>query len=121
MDSTDDMDLESMINNPFQFIGSDDEANQEQQMGRDREPEMSSFSSPAGKKKSPSSEQKTAGINIDRINKNHPLELRMLGIEKNQLNWDKKIDILKEIVEHQNERIELIEKELEILRKQSGA
>ena len=120
MDSTDDMDLESMINNPFQFIGSDDEANQEPLMERDLEPETSSFSS-TGKKTSPSSEHKTAGINIDRINKNHPLELRMLGFEKNQLNWDKKVEMLKEIVEHQNERIELLEKELDILRKNSGA
>ena len=45
----------------------------------------------------------------------------MLGIEKNQLNWDKKVEMLKEIVEHQNERIELLEKELDIIRKQSGA
>ena len=121
MDNTDDMDLESMINNPFQFIGSDDEVKQEQNMERDREQETSSFSYPAGKKTPSSSEHKTAGINIDRINKNHPLELRMLGIEKNQLNWDKKVEMLKEIVEHQNERIELLEKELDIIRKQSGA
>ncbi|MFC1508455.1 hypothetical protein ACFL60_02085 [Candidatus Omnitrophota bacterium] len=118
MDSTDDMDLESMINNPFQFIDSDDEATQ---IEREIEPETSSFSSSTVKKTSPSSEHKTAGINIDRINKNHPLELRMLGFEKNQLNWDKKVEMLKEIVEHQNERIELLEKELDILRKQNGA
>ena len=121
MDSSDDMDLESMINNPFQFIGSDDEMIQEQPMEREIEPETSSLSYPAGKKSPSSSEQKSAGINIDRINKNHPLELRMLGIEKNQLNWDKKIEMLKEIVEHQNERIELLEKELDILSKQLGA
>ena len=119
MDNTGDMDLESMINNPFQFIGSEDEAKQDPYMEEENEPEPSSFTNPAGKKIA-SSPEKAGGINVDRINKNHPIELRMLGTKKNQLNWDKKIATLKEIVEHQNERIESLEKELDILRKQSG-
>ncbi len=47
---------------------------------------------------------------------NHPLDLRTLALEKNHMFTAKKLDDIKRIIEHQNERIRLLEEELEILR-----
>lgn len=53
----------------------------------------------------------------DRAERNHPLGLRVLALEKNEFVVAKKLDDLRRIVEHQNERIRLLEEELEIYRK----
>lgn len=56
----------------------------------------------------------------DRAERNHPLGLRVLALEKNEFVVAKKLDDLRRIVEHQNERIRLLEEELEIYRKTLG-
>ena len=117
---SDDMDLDALISNPFQFLGTEAESPQATQAppGQAPVPYGQTPSPPiAGSRDTAQADQIAAGMNVDRINKNHPLELRVLSVEKNQLNWDVKVDMLKEIVEHQNERIDLIEKELDLLRK----
>jgi len=117
---SDDMDLDALISNPFQFLGTEEESPQAPQAppGQAPVPYGKTPSPPiAGIRDTAQADLMAAGMNIDRINKNHPLELRVLSVEKNQLNWDAKVDMLKEIVEHQNERIDLIEKELDLLRK----
>ena len=119
MNNADDMDLESMINNPFQYIDSEDESDTDMQYPQERGKTGAGTIPPPGASgpgKAQPSEQMSTGVNVDRINKNHPIELRMLNLEKNQLNWDKKVEMLKEIVEHQNERIDLLEKELDLYR-----
>ena len=120
MNSSDDMDLESMINNPFQFVDSEDESSPDSQYSQPEENDSYDVSPASGSAgiQAPATENTSQGVTIDRINKNHPLELRLLNIEKNQLNWDKKVEMLKEIVENQNERIDLLEKELDLYRKQ---
>jgi len=117
---SDDMDLDALISNPFQFLGAEEESPQTSRAapGQGQAPPVRTPSSPvAGKRDAAPADQMAAGMNIDRINKNHPLELRLLSVEKNQLNWDLKVDMLKEIVEHQNKRFELLEKEIDLLRK----
>jgi len=120
---SDDMDLDALISNPFQFLGAEEETQQAPQSppGQGQAPPVRTPPPPvAGKREASPAEQVAAGMNIDRINRNHPLELRLLSAEKNQLNWDMKVEMLKEIVEHQNERIDLLEKELELIRKKLG-
>lgn len=120
---SDDMDLDALISNPFQYLGAEEETRQSTQDTQRPgyvKPVQTPSSPAAGKHDAVSAEQLTSGITIDRINKNHPVELRVLSIEKNQLNWDKKVEMLKEIVEHQNQRIDLLEKELDLIRKKLG-
>lgn len=120
---SDDMDLDALINNPFQYLGAEEESRQSTQDTQRQgqvTPARTPSSPAAGKHDAVSADQVTAGITIDRINKNHPVELRVLSVEKNQLNWVKKVEMLKEIVEHQNERIDLLEKELDLIRKKLG-
>ncbi len=52
-----------------------------------------------------------------RIERNHPLDLRVLALEKNEILTAKKLEDIKRIIAHQNERIRLLEEELEITRK----
>ena len=113
---SDDMDLDELISNPFQYLGAEEESRQSPQDTPARTPS----SQAAGKHDAVSADQATAGVTISRIDKNHPFELRVLSVEKNQLNWDKKVEMLKEIVERQNERIDLLEKELDLNRKKLG-
>ena len=56
-------------------------------------------------------------VKNDRAERNHPLGLRVLSLEKDGLLVAKKLDDLRRIIEHQNERIRLLEEELEIFRK----
>jgi len=50
------------------------------------------------------------------MEKNHPLQLRLLSAEKNLISMEKKMEYLKKTIEQQNERIELMEKELGLFR-----
>jgi len=119
MNSADDMDLEAMISNPFQFIKTAEGDNPEPELPPEQEEPGSDVPAPPAPlfaaHTAPSRDRNE--FNVDRIGHNHPLELRLLGLEKNQINWDKKVAMLKEIVERQNERIDLLEKELDLLRK----
>ena len=130
MNNSDNMDLDSLVNNPFQFVSPQKAPVSNKTKAPDKPiiPEKHEVMETApsegnilpGPEKphvSPPVRHVPADINIDRMNKNHPLELRFLNLEKNQLNWDQKIGMLKEIIERQNERLELMEKELDMLYK----
>ena len=85
---SDDMDLDALISNPFQFLGAEEETQQAPQSppGQGQAPPVRTPPPPvAGKREASPAEQVAAGMNIDRINRNHPLELRLLSAEKNQL------------------------------------
>jgi len=111
------MDIDSMVNNPFRFLTDEKTDIHDTPEVGNTAPEK-----PAGSVDSQhykeSSEEIPADKNIRTMNKNHPLELRVLSIEKNLLNRDRNIDTVKQIIEHQNRRIDLMEKELDLLRKQ---
>jgi len=117
---SDDLDLDALISNPFQFLGNE-QAQPPAAQAPPGQPPASYNQTPSPqitvRRDTAQPDQMAAGMNIERINKNHPFELRVLSVEKNQLNWDTKVEMLKEIIEHQNERIDLIEKELDLLRK----
>ncbi|MCE5249315.1 hypothetical protein LLG96_03760 [bacterium] len=130
MNNSDNMDLDSLVNNPFQFVSPqktpvsnkpkapDKPIIPEKQEAKDTAPVEGNILPGPEKPHVPLPVQHVpADINIDRVNKNHPLEIRFLNLEKNQLNWDQKIGMLKEIIERQNERLELMEKELDMLYK----
>jgi len=59
-----------------------------------------------------------AGHEADQLSmeKNHPIQLRLLSAEKNLISMEKKMEYLKKTIEQQNERIELMEKELGLFR-----
>ncbi len=116
---SDDMDLDALINNPFQYLDAEEESRQSTK-NTHRQGQAKPARTPSSPVAGKSEDMVTGDITIDRINKNHPVELRVLSVEKNQLNWDKKVEMLKEIVEHQNERIDLLEKELDLIRKKFG-
>ena len=64
-------------------------------------------------------ERKTEEVDA-RAERNHPAELRLLNLEKDQIIAAKRMDDLKRIIEQQNERIQLLEEELEIIRNALG-
>ena len=113
MDSFDDMDIEDMIDNPFKnvdFSGKDQlTADSKGLTGQKK-----------GKKWDIPSKKEMTDNDYERMEKNHPLVDRMLSLEKNLINTDKKFDTLKRIIEEQNERIGKLEDELDILRKHLG-
>jgi hypothetical protein len=106
---TDEGNLESMLNNPFRNL----ENLETDAPHTEKPPECAP--PPASAPKSPAS-----GRLPSRTELNHPVELRVLSMEKNEFIINRKIDDIKHIIEHQNERIRLLEEELEILRKEPG-
>ena len=120
MNNSDNMDIDSMVNNPFRFL-TDENLDQYDtpEIGKTAPEEPAGSVDSLHKKESSPVEIPEDKITRT-INKNHPLELRMLSMEKNLLNRDRKIDTFKQIIEHQNKRIDLLEKELDFLRKQDN-
>lgn len=118
MNNSDNMDIDSMVNNPFRFL-TDEKPDQYDtpEMG-ETAPEEPAGSADSLHNKDSSSEKIPEDKNVRTMNRNHPLELRILSMEKNLLNRDRSIDTVKQIIEHQNKRIDLLEKELDLLRKQ---
>ena len=117
MNHSDDMDIDSMVNNPFQyFIHEKSHAPQKPEIEETASEDPSVPADSTGHEIA-SSKEIFADHIINRIDRNHPLDLRMLSLEKNQLNRDQKIDTIKQIIENQNKRIELLEMELDLLRK----
>ena len=112
------MDIDSMVNNPFRFL-TDEKPDQYDtpEMGKTA-PEEPAGSADSLYNKDSSFEEIPADKKVRTMNRNHPLELRILSMEKNLLNRDRNIDTVKQIIEHQNKRIDLLEKELDLLRKQ---
>jgi len=105
MNSGDDMDLESMLNNPFRNLDHVEKAAPRVELPQTDD--LVKSAEPARPKPAQP---------ISLIERNHPLELRMLSLEKNEFNTSRKIDDIKTIIEHQNERIRLLEEELALLR-----
>ena len=117
MNNSDDMDIDSMVNNPFQYYIHEKSHAPKKSEIEDTESEDSSVTADSTGHEIPPLEKTSTDHIINRMNRNHPLDLRMLSLEKNQLNRDLKIDTIKQIIEHQNKRIELLENELDLLRK----
>ncbi len=115
----DEMDLEAMIENPFRNVRRNGEPGGTFPV----EPTLSVKSqvrrNPAHAGERNPGDPKP-GIAESRTERNHPLELRVLSLEKNDLLTAKKLDDIRRIIEHQNERIRLLEEELSILREALG-
>jgi hypothetical protein len=105
MHNDDGMDLESMLNNPFRNL----EKRENPALRTKRSPDNE-----AAKRIEPA--RPKPDMPASRVERNHPMELRVLSLEKNEFNTSRKIDDIKHIIEHQNERIRLLEEELELLR-----
>ncbi len=118
MNNSDNMDIDSMVNNPFRFL-TDEKSDRYDtpEMGKTA-PDEPAASADSLHNNDSSSEKISEDKNVRTMNRNHPLELRILSMEKNLLNHDRKVDTVKQIIEHQNKRIDLLEKELDLLRKQ---
>ncbi len=106
MGPNEDLDIDAMVNNPFRNIDPRLKQGKVDHAGA-REPVVAR------------PEPQPAVTNVtDRMERNHPLELRVRAIEKNEYAERMKIDDIKRIIEHQNERIRLLEEELALLRKE---
>lgn len=116
MDNSDNIDIDSMVNNPFRFVTDKKTYHSDtEEMGKTVPEE------PAGNVDSLHKDQSLSEVipedkNLRTMNRNHPLELRILSMEKNLLNRENNIATIKQIIEHQNKRIDLLEKELDLLR-----
>lgn len=118
MNNTDNIDIDSMVNNPFRYLTDEKPDIYDTPKVGKTAPEKPAGSVDSPRYKESSSEEISEDKNVRAMNKNHPLELRILSMEKNQLNRETYIDTVKQIIEHQNKRIDLLEKELDLLRKQ---
>lgn len=114
MDSFDNMDIEDMINNPFKNVKLDTTSKSISDAKKGLPGSMK------GKKWEIPQRREMTEDDIERMGKNHPIEDRVLCLEKNCIVADKNNDTLKRIIEQQNERISKIEEELDILRKHLG-
>lgn len=120
--SEENFDLDSMINNPFRSIRQRTDRSTTRRISRPEETTAHPGVQPNRKEKpSPFEEERIPVIRSDtdeeRAERNHPLGLRVLSLEKNEFIVAKKLDDMRRIIEHQNERIRLLEEELETLRK----
>ncbi len=113
-----DSNLESMLNNPFQNLSSG------KAIVRRPVPPVApaAFPEKIEVREVPDVErprERTPDA-VSRVERNHPLELRMLNMEKDVIIAAKRMDDMKRIIEQQNERIQLLEDELDILRAALG-
>jgi len=113
MNSFEDMDLDDMLNNPFKNIDVD---------GTMKAAERKREKGGAAKKKKWDIPQRSAlsDEDVERMRQNHPIDDRLLSVEKNTIEMDDKIETLKRIIGEQNERIARLEEELDILRRHLG-
>jgi len=114
MNSFDDMDIEDMLNNPLKNV---------HMSASDTPPPSTKKNAPEKKDvKSWTIPQQTSLSQEDfqRMDKNQPIDSRVLALEKNVINEDNKLETLKLIIEQQNERIGKLEEELDLLRKHLG-
>ena len=111
MNTFDDMDLENMINNSLKNI----DLHGDSLISTGSQQEL--YDLKKAQKKDSLQRKPVSEADFDRMEKNHPLNHRTLSLEKNIINTDKKLETLKRIIEHQNERISKLEEELDILRK----
>lgn len=107
------MDLEAMLNNPLQNLNPVKARNHNPVIP----PERQSAAESAAKREIP---VQTAVSGASKMEENHPFELRVLGMEKNGLIAAKRLEDIKRVIEHQNERIRLLEEEMRILRDELG-
>jgi len=115
MESFDDMDIDDLLENPLKNV----------KLGAGKPPTRK-----AGKSEKPARarplhvkmprEEPVSAEDIERMERNHPLESRVLSLEKNLVASDEKLDTLKRIIGEQNERIAKIEEELDIIREHLG-
>ena len=110
-------DLESMLNNPFRSLGA--KARTETDVIR---PAVNNEIRPATPEepKPVDSTPAPAQDSRNRMERSHPSDIRILALEKNDYNTRQKIDDIKRIIEHQNERIRLLEEELGFHRNESS-
>ncbi|MBT4483298.1 MAG: hypothetical protein HOC71_06435 [Candidatus Latescibacteria bacterium] len=114
MDSFDDMDIEEMLNNPLKNI----DVNGNSFISVD--PQQKRIDSKKAQASKTPMQKPVSKADLERMEKNHPIDHRVHSLEKNIINTDKKLETLKTIIEHQNERISKIEEELDLLRKHFG-
>ncbi len=109
MNMNEDMDLDALVNNPFR------EFNQREKPVVAERIEIHD---------TPPVVQQEPGVveneSQNLMERNHPLELRVRSLEKNEYSERLKTEDIKRIIEHQNERIRLLEEELALLRKEMG-
>ena len=114
MNSFDDMDIEEMLNNPLKNV----DASGNSLIAPDSQQK---FMDPQTTRISHTPAQKPLSKDdLERMEKNHPIHYRVMTLEKNIIITDKKLETLKTILEHQNDRIEKIEEELSLLLKHLG-
>ncbi len=108
MNLSDDMDIDAMVNNPFRDI------DQREKPVIAEHPEIRETAAPQP-------EATTVGEDEQSLmERNQPLELRVRSLEKNEYSSRLKIEDVKRIIEHQNERIRLLEEDLALLRKEKN-
>lgn len=110
MDPFDNMDIEDMLNNPLKNVdmtGSKPRRAEKSGGPVGAPPPIRSSIAPAAR---------LSESDFNRMGKNHPMDDRVLSLEKNLIIADEKNDTLRRIIEEQNDRIAKIEEELAILR-----
>lgn len=110
MDSFDNMDIEDMLNNPLKNV--DMTGNKP----RRAEKPGGTGGAPPPIRSSIAPAARLTESDFTRMDKNHPMDDRVLSLEKNLIIADEKNDTLRRIIEEQNNRIAKIEEELAILR-----
>ena len=109
MNMNEDMDIDAMVNNPFREIDQREKPSTVERIEiRDAPTVVQQAAAPA------------EGEPQNLMERNHPLELRVRSLEKNEYSERLKTEDIKRIIEHQNERIRLLEEELALLRKEQG-
>ncbi len=110
MNEFDNMDIEFMLNHPFKNIGKGkDDLSHSNLLQKRTSDKIQS------QKKSVSEKHITETDN-EEIDQSYKLNQGIPNYEEKLINTEKKLETLKNIIEHQNSRINLLEEEFEILR-----
>jgi len=97
MNMNEDMDLDAMVNNPFREIDQREKPSTVERIEiRDAPAVVQQETAPT--------ESEPQSL----MERNHPLELRVRSLEKNEYSERLKTEDIKRIIEHQNERIRLL-------------
>ena len=110
MNEFDNMDIEFMLNHPFKNIEKEKDDFSSSDLLEKRKPNK------IQPQKKIVSEKHTAESNNEAIDQFYKLHQHIPDYEEKLLNTENKIETLKNIIEHQNARINLLEEEFEILR-----
>jgi len=111
MESFGDMDIDDLLENPLKNV----------KIGAGKPPPRKTGKTGEPVRKAPPKvnvplQSVLSEEDVERMERNHPLESRVLSLERNLVAADERIDTLKRIIGEQNERIAKLEEELDILR-----